>query len=84
MNLTAQFTQNQYQLTINVIGNGSVTKSSNGPFHYGDNFTLVALPSNGWNFANWTGTISSTSNPVIMLINSDLILKVTSYYKNMK
>jgi uncharacterized repeat protein (TIGR02543 family) len=84
MALTAQFTLNQYQLTVNVIGNGSVTKSSNGPYHYGDTVILTASPTVGWSFANWTGSISHIANPLVVTVTSDMTFNAVFAQKQYK
>jgi hypothetical protein len=62
-NLVAQFTQQQYHITVsaNPTNGGSVTGS--GYYYYGTVCTLHATPSNGYTFEKWTlnGTQVSTS-----------------------
>ncbi len=72
--LTAHFVQNEYQLIVNVIGEGTATKSLEGPYHYGDNVTLSAHPATGWSFANWTGSTSSTTNSITLTIYGNITL----------
>jgi len=64
MNVTATFTQNTYTLTIDMTGEGTVDRSYAGPYHYGDDVQLTAIPAMGWHFVRWTGDLISTDNPV--------------------
>src|SRR5436853_285872 len=64
-NITATFTQDQYTLTVNTIGNGSVAKSPDQPTYlFGDQVTLTATAAPGWTFAGWTGDASGDTNPL--------------------
>jgi len=71
---TADF-QTQYLLTtaVNPSGSGSVgvsPTSTNGYYAAGTAITLTASSNSGYAFANWTGTTSSTTNPLIFDITS--------------
>jgi hypothetical protein len=62
--VTAYFSQDQYYLTINVFGSGSVAKSPDyATYTYGQTVTLTATPAFGWRFDHWSGAISGTNNP---------------------
>ncbi len=68
--VTATFVQNTYQLTISTTGSGSVTASPNQTlYHSGDTVQLTANPASGWSFSSWSGTFSSSQNPVSIVIN---------------
>jgi hypothetical protein len=55
-NFTAVFVLEEYTLTINIVGDGSVVKSPNQiTYHYGDDVQLTADPGDGWRFAGWSG-----------------------------
>jgi uncharacterized repeat protein (TIGR02543 family) len=55
-NVTANFTQNQYTLTVSSGGNGSVTLSPDGGTYLsGTIVTLTPVPGDGYQFASWTG-----------------------------
>ena len=63
--MTANFTQNQYILTVNIAptGSGSITKvPDKATYVYGDAVTLTATPNAGYTFGNWSGDLSSTTN----------------------
>ncbi|MCX7716449.1 MAG: InlB B-repeat-containing protein, partial [Endomicrobia bacterium] len=61
-----------YTLTVNIVGNGTVTKEPNySSYKEGTNVTLTAIPDNGYQFSGWSGAITGTDNPVIITMNSD-------------
>lgn len=71
--ITATFTQDQYQLTVNIENDGiggegnAVTKSPDQPTYvYGDVVQLTAVPQPGWKFVEWSGGVTGTS-PTISL-----------------
>jgi hypothetical protein len=51
--VTATFTEIVYTLTINKVGNGTVTPDKAAPYHYGDVVTLSAAADAGWTFAGF-------------------------------
>jgi uncharacterized repeat protein (TIGR02543 family) len=58
--VTATFTQDEYTLTVNVVGNGTVVKEpAQATYHYGDVVTLTATADTGWGFAGWSGDLIS-------------------------
>lgn len=70
----------QIKLTVNKTGEGQVSATPPGGAqtptfteYYGTNTTvsLTAIPEPGWAFKEWTGAISSTSNPASVLVNGD-------------
>jgi uncharacterized repeat protein (TIGR02543 family) len=71
--VTATFTQNTYTLTVNVSpsAGGTVTRSSNGPYHLNDVVTLTEAPSAGYTFSGWSGdgTGSGTTRTVTITGN---------------
>jgi RHS repeat-associated protein len=59
------YLQNEYTLTVNTVGSGTVTRNSEGPYHISDVVTLTAVADSGWTFSGWsectgTGTCSVT------------------------
>ncbi len=69
--ITANFTVKAYTLTINAV-NGTVTKSPNqATYVQGTQVTLTATPNTGYTFTNWSGSISSPSNPVYVIMDSN-------------
>jgi hypothetical protein len=76
--VTATFTQNQYTLTINTVGNGLVTKSPDqANYTYGSVVALTASPSLGWSFAGWSGDASGTVNPTSITIIGNAVVGAT-------
>ena len=67
--LVANFNKRTYPLTINIEGEGTVSETSQS-FESGSEVTLTAVPEEGWGFVEWTGDISSTDNPLTIVVNS--------------
>ena len=67
--VTAEFAQIERDLTINIVGNGSVSDSSTiyctidciQTLYDGDQVTLSATPDTGWEFTGWSDDCSGTS-----------------------
>ena len=73
MSVTAVFTQNEYTLTVNVTGNGSVTKNPNqATYHYNDIVQLTANADPGWSFSHWTGDLTGSTNPDNITITGNM------------
>jgi gingipain R len=74
-NVTATFSQlpvNQYSLTVNTTGQGSVTLNpSGGVYDEGTVVTLTAVPDSGWKFDNWSGDLSGSTNPTTITMNAN-------------
>lgn len=67
--ITANFSQIDYVLNVNIIGNGTVNlQPNNTTYHYGDVVDLTAIPDVDWQFDNWSGDISGSngSNSVVI------------------
>jgi len=65
-NVTAVFTQSTYTLTIqnSPSNGGTVSKSPNqNQYEAGTSVALTATPSSGYQFSNWVGDVTGTSNP---------------------
>ena len=63
--VTANFTQNQYNLTVDIVGDGSIIKLPDSTTYvYGETVELTAVPDFGWHFVEWSGDISGSDNPV--------------------
>ena len=66
-----------YTLTVNVSpsGGGTVTKNPNlSQYSPGTVVTLTANAATGFQFSNWSGEASGTSNPITVTMNSNLIV----------
>ncbi len=76
--VTATFTQNQYTLTLNIVGNGSVTKVPNqSTYTYGTVVTLTPVPATGWIFSSWSGDLSGSGVPGSVTINGHKVVTAT-------
>ena len=49
---------------------GSVYPSS-GPYPEGSELALTAVPASGWIFDSWSGNVSGSANPKLVIMNSD-------------
>ncbi len=75
----AYFTQDQYTLTINIYGSGSVTKIPDQPtYTYGQVVTMTATPVFGWRFDHWTGSVTGNTNPKTITMNANKV--VNAYF----
>jgi uncharacterized repeat protein (TIGR02543 family) len=76
-NITANFTQNVYTLTvlINPVGKGFVNiYPLKATYHYGDTVILFALANPGWTFTGWWGAAYGLINPKTITILGDTIV----------
>jgi len=77
-NITATFVQDEYFLTVDVVGNGVVDYPAPGTvFHYGDYASITALPLAGWSFSGWSGDASGTTNPLLLLMDGNKSVTAT-------
>ena len=79
--LTATFTQvpvQQFTLTVNIIGQGSVALSPpGGTYNNGTVVQATATPAVGWQVAGWSGAATGTANPISVTMNANKTLTVT-------
>jgi uncharacterized repeat protein (TIGR02543 family) len=77
----ATFTQapvTQYTLTVNVVGNGSVSLNpAGGVYDAGTVVELTAVPASGWQFSGWDGDLSGTANPALITMDGDKTVTAT-------
>ena len=70
--VTATFTQNEYILTVNTVGNGTVAKlPDQATYHYGDTVQLTASAAVGWSFAAWSSDVGGSDNPKMITIDGN-------------
>jgi hypothetical protein len=70
--IAASFVGNNYTLTVNIVGSGTVTKSPNQASYLpGTNVTLTATPAAGWTFSGWQGAINDVSNTITLKMSSN-------------
>ena len=70
--VNATFTQITYTLTVNVVGQGSVTLNNTGPYHFGDAVLLTATAAVGWSFDHWSGDLGGSTNPGTLTITRNM------------
>ena len=76
--VTAAFTQDQYALTVNIVGNGTVTKDpQQATYTYGADVNLTANPATGWQFDSWSGDLSGSANPTTITMNGNKTVTAT-------
>jgi uncharacterized repeat protein (TIGR02543 family) len=69
--VTANYTQDEYTLTI-TSDHGTVAKSPDQvTYHFGDVVQLTATADAGYTFANWSGDATGTTNPVSVTMNGN-------------
>jgi uncharacterized repeat protein (TIGR02543 family) len=78
--VTATFTQpgQYYTLTVNVVGNGTVTQNPlNTTYLSGAIVTLTAVPSASWTFQGWSGDLTGTQNPASITVDRNKTVTAT-------
>ena len=75
--VTATFSQIQFDLTVNVLGNGTVTPTTGTSFNSGDTANLTATPDTGWQFDGWSGDLTSTDATETLLMDADKTVTAT-------
>ncbi len=76
--VTANYTQNEYTLTV-TSAHGTVAKEPDQlTYHDGDVVQLTATADVHWGFADWTGDLASSANPDSVTIHGDT--SVTANY----
>jgi len=64
-----------FTATSSPANGGSITQFPAGTnFLAGTNVTLTATATSGYTFSNWTGSISTTTNPLTVTVNSNMTL----------
>ncbi len=76
--VTATFTQDQYTLTVNIAGSGSVAKvPDQATYTYGTNVQLTATADLGWTFSAWSGNLTGSVNPDNITMDGDKTVTAT-------
>jgi len=71
--LSASFTQDEYTLSVNVVGQGDVQVNPDRPFYrYDDTVLLVATPVTGWRFDGWLGDVTGASPVTATIIRGNM------------
>ena len=83
--IKAFFSIGSFPVNVSVVGNGSVTKEPNlTDFVYNTDVNLTATASTGWSFANWSGSATGSTNPLIYTVGISNELTATftiNYYQ---
>lgn len=62
-----------YTISVNTVGNGSVTKSPDTTAYvYFADVLLTAVPDPGWHFVGWSGDTTSVDNPITITVIGDM------------
>ena len=73
------FTQEQYTLTINTTGEGTVTRNPDQPtYTWETSVQLRANASSGWEFSHWSGDLTGDANPATISMTGNKT--VTAYF----
>ena len=86
--ITANFEKRKYPLTITITGEGSVSEEiisagkSTTEYSSGSIIQLTASPTAGWIFSGWSGTVSSTENPIQLTV--DEAKSITSTFQEIQ
>ena len=68
----------QHTLTVNVVGEGSVSfDPAGGNYRAGTEVQLTPISDEGWAFNGWTGDLSGYSNPATILMSTDKTITAT-------
>jgi len=70
--IAASFAINQYTLTLSTVGSGTAAASpSQATYDHGTVVQLTATPNAGWNFDQWTGDTTTTTNPLTITMTAN-------------
>jgi len=70
--VTATFTVEEYSLTMNVVGDGAVSKDPDQvTYLYGDVVELTATANLGSGFVGWSGDLDGTDNPANLVMDGN-------------
>ena len=74
-NVVANFKLRQYELTTNVLGEGSISQTiinadKSTDYDSGTRISLKAIPAKGYYFSGWSGALTGDTNPSELIIDS--------------
>lgn len=70
--VTATFTQLAYTLDVTTVGNGTYTLNPDqATYTYGTDVTIDAVPDPDWEFANWSGDLSGSTDPTTITMDGN-------------
>jgi len=78
VNRTLTVTAGGFTLTINIVGQGTVTRNPDlTSYEPGAVVSLQAVPTAGWSFCKWAGAVSGRANPVSITMDGNKTVTVT-------
>lgn len=80
LTITANFVKKQYDLTVNVVGEGAVAEEvviQGGRYNSGSQIKLTAAESEGWKFEGWSGALETTDNPITLSVDGEKEITAT-------
>jgi len=69
--VTANFAAISYTLSIAAANGSVVANPQKAGYSYGESVSLQAVPSTGYHFTGWSGSLSGSSNPASIVMNAD-------------
>jgi uncharacterized repeat protein (TIGR02543 family) len=69
MTVTANYTQDEYALTITQSTGGTIAADPAGPYHLNDEVSVTATPDPGYSFTGWTGDCLGQGNPCTLVMD---------------
>ena len=76
--VTAHFVAEEYTLSVNVVGSGTVSKTPNqATYHYGDAVSLNATTDCSWIFTGWSGDLNGSDNPKTIAMTGNKTVTAT-------
>jgi len=73
--ITSNFEKKKYPLTVSITGSGTVSEKiisagkTTTEYTSGSTIQLTATPSQDWSFLGWSGSVSSTENPIQLTVD---------------
>jgi uncharacterized repeat protein (TIGR02543 family) len=78
MSITGSFAINNYPLTVNITGSGSVAQTPNqAGYDHGTTVQLTATPEVGYHLVSWSGAASGSTNPLSVLMDQPKTITAT-------
>ena len=79
-NTCYEFVVQMYDLTVDIVGNGSVTLDpAGGTYRAGQVVELTAVPDSGYYFEGWSEDLTGSDNPAYITMDADK--NVTATFK---
>ena len=76
--ISATFVLGAYTLSITTIGSGSVARNPNqATYLFGTNVSMTATPDFGYQFSGWTGDVTSSLNPISIMMDGNKTVTAT-------